>query len=572
MKQLVILLIVASALYAQCPLGFTPDEACTADAPSCVLYSDENGDSLCDNAGPQEQPSADESEEVIDPEPEPESDPGPELESEPEIVEEEPASDLFCPLNFSPPDACPQENARCTFYTDSDGDGLCDNPGPQTVFAPEETEQVEQEYTEPPMNIDDPEETIPAVVAEEGVPSDSLDTDTVSIACPLGFSVEEACETDDPLCTLFTDYDLNGVCDNGIVVAADTVASEETATQTAYRGNRCPLGYNTSQACDVDNPDCTFYIDADGNDLCDNPSPGSGQGQVCSEADGGAGQERDIVIGCPLALPPAAACPDSLALCPHWYGVSSHTSCSNPAGGSRRTSIVLLTLGVLLPVSTWLSRKFYGRRLKDRLRRNSAHHIIRGVSLMILGFGVQGCFCPLGTFQYAFASGGLAFLGLSGILIFLLPLLFSAFFGRVFCGWVCPFGALQEFLYRIHVPGRFSLPGKVHSKLRYLSTVILFALISVILLNRFDVISLGWPAPFCAIDPFHTIFTLFLSGSLIVAGSTIVLSIFIRRFFCKYLCFYGAVQALLAKLTLWNRIKGIRREQPESDSDEEFDK
>ncbi|MEA3266397.1 MAG: 4Fe-4S binding protein [Candidatus Fermentibacteria bacterium] len=571
MKQFVILLIAASALYAQCPLGFSPDEACTAEAPSCALYSDENGDSLCDNAGPQEQsqPPEEEPEEVTEPDPEPESEP----EGEPEVVEEEePASDLFCPLNLSPSAACTQENAGCTFYTDSNQDGLCDNPGPQTVSSVEETAQVEEEYTQPPLDIEEPEEEVQDLAVEEDIPSDSLNTDASAIDCPLGFSVEEACETDQPLCTLFIDSDLNGVCDNGISVAVaitDTVETE-TETETANRGNRCPLGYNTSQACDVDNPDCAFYTDSDGNDLCDNPGPG--RGLACSESDSGADPERDTVIGCPLGLPPAAACPDSLALCPHWYGVSSHATCSNPAGGSRRTGIVLLTLGVLLPVSTWLSRKFYGRRLKDRLKRNSAHHIIRGVSLMILGFGVQGCFCPLGTFQYAFTSGGLAFLGLSGILIFLLPLVFSAFFGRVFCGWVCPFGALQEFLYRIHVPGRFSPSGKVHSRLKHLSTVILFSLISVILLNRFDVISLGWPAPFCAIDPFHTIFTLFLSGSLVVAGVTIVLSIFIRRFFCKYLCFYGAAQSILAKLTLWNRIKGIRREQPEPDSDEEFAK
>lgn len=566
MKQLVILLIAASALYAQCPLGFSPEEACAEEAPSCALYSDENGDSLCDNAGPQEQPqsSAEEPEEVTEPDPEPE----PEIAEE---EEEEVVTDPFCPLSLSPSEACLQENARCTFYTDSNGDGLCDNPGPQTVSSVEEPEQVEEEYSEPPLNIEEPEEEVPDVVVEEDIPSDSLNTDTTAIDCPLGFSVEEACETGQPLCTLSRDSDLNGVCDNGIAATEDTIDPGEIETQTANRGNPCPLGYNTSQACDVDNPGCTFYTDFGGNDLCDNPGPGSGQGLACSESDSEEDRQRDIVIGCPLGLPPAAACPDSLALCPHWYGVSSHTTCSNPAGGSRRTGIILLTLGVLLPVSTWLSRKFFGRRLKDRLRRNSAHHIIRGVSLMILGFGVQGCFCPLGTFQYAFTAGGLAFLGLSGMMIFLLPLLFSAFFGRVFCGWVCPFGALQEFLYRIHVPGRFSLPGKVHSKLKHLSAVILFALISVILLNRFDVISLGWPAPFCAIDPFHTIFTLFLSGSLIVAGVTIVLSIFIRRFFCKYLCFYGAAQAILAKLTLWNRIKGIRREQPEPDSDEEFD-
>ncbi len=133
-------------------------------------------------------------------------------------------------------------------------------------------------------------------------------------------------------------------------------------------------------------------------------------------------------------------------------------------------------------------------------------------------------------------------------------------------------GAVQDFLYSMHIPGGISPSGKFHNKLRHLSKIILFLLIAVILLNRFDIISLKWTAPFCAIDPFHTIFTLFLSGSLIVAGLTIILAIFIRRFFCRYLCFYGAALAIVARLALWNKIKGIRSEEPVTDSDEEFDK
>ncbi len=503
MKQLVILLIVASALYAQCPLGFAPEEACDVANPSCALFTDNNGDNLCDNAGLQEQPAGE--------------------EPEPEVIEEEEVVviDPFCPLSLTPREACSQENARCTFYTDSNGDNLCDNPGPQPAPLLEETEQpvvpAEPEGTE--------EEIIEPLIEEEIFPAPEI-----------------------------------------------TQVTDQTETILAQRQNSCPLGYTENEACDAESPDCAFFVDLDGNGLCDNPEPVQEEDTLYVAQNASQNSQPPVVIGCPLGLPPAAACPDSLALCPHWYGVTSHTTCSNPAGGSRRTGIILITLGILLPVSTGLSRKFYGRRLKDRLRRNTAHHVIRGVSLMILGFGVQGCFCPLGTFQYAFTAGGLAFLGVSGILIFLLPMIFSAFFGRVFCGWVCPIGALQEFLYSIHVPGRRSLSGNLHSKLKHLSTVILFALITAILLNRFDVISLRWSAPFCAIDPFHTIFTLFLSGSLTVAGLTIILAVFIRRFFCKYLCFYGAALALLAKLALWNRIKGIRTTQPERDSDEEFDK
>ena len=133
-------------------------------------------------------------------------------------------------------------------------------------------------------------------------------------------------------------------------------------------------------------------------------------------------------------------------------------------------------------------------------------------------------------------------------------------------------GAVQEFLYRIHVPGRISPSGRLHRVLRYFNHVILAGIIAAILLNRFGVISLAWQAPFCHIDPFHTMFTLFLSGSLMVAGATIILSIFIRRFFCRYLCFYGAALFLFGRLRIWNRIKGTKEMPPEMDSDEEFDK
>jgi hypothetical protein len=521
MKHLIVILVLSSALLAQCPLGYTPAEACNVANPSCLLFFDGNGDGLCDNPGPQPTENPDE---VIDPNPdtEPEVTVEPEVvidsipDTEPEVtVEPEEIIDPFCPFGLTPPEACEQATARCALYTDANGDGRCDNPGPQPV---QEVEQQEETSGEQPTE-EEPETPI----------------------------IEE--ETTEP--------QIGETAADSLESVVDTVAAVQYT---------CPLGFTVEQACYEESPLCTLYTDANGDGRCDNP------GTVCAVLDTLCGLDVPSIIGCPLGIPPERACPDSLALCPHWYGVTYNTVCSNPAGGQRRINILLLTLGILLPVSTWLSRRFYGRALKDRLRRNSAHHVVRGVSLMILGFGVQGCFCPLGTFQYVFTANGIAFLGLSGLLIFLLPLVFSAFFGRVFCGWVCPMGAVQEFLFGIHAPGRFSPRGKFHRKLRYLSYVILFAIIALILLNRFAVVSLPWPAPFCTIDPFHTMFTLFLSGSLVISGITIVLSIYIRRFFCRYLCFYGAALAIFSRLTLWNRIKGVRETQPEIDSDEEFDK
>ena len=512
MKFLVTVLFFVAMGYSQCPLGFTPEEACSADNPSCGLFSDADGNGLCDNPGPQ----------PIEESPEP--------EPEPEQVPEEPeVQDPFCPLGYSPEQACSESSPGCALFADSNGDGLCDNPGPQPEIEEEETQdiiavdEIEIEETAPDLtetDISSEPEQNPEPVQEDSVQAESLDV------------ISEDQEFPEDEIVLYT----------------------------------CPLQFTPEEACYEESPSCALYSDLNQDGRCDNP------GTVCPQEDTLCGLEIPSIIGCPLGLPPEGACPDSLALCPHWYGVTSNIRCANPPGGERRVNIVLLTLAVLLPLSTFLSRKFYGRRLKDRLKRSTSHHVIRGVSLMILGFGVQGCFCPLGSFQYLFSTEGLTFLGLSGLIILLLPLVFSIFFGRVFCGWVCPMGAVQEFLYRIHVPGRISPSGRIHRKLRYMSHVMLFGIIALTLLNRFGTIDLSWRAPFCQIDPFHTMFTLFLSGSLVIAGATIILAIFVRRFFCRYLCFYGAALSLCAKLRLWSRIKGTKEAIPEADSDEEFDK
>jgi len=427
---------LAAVLYAVCPLGFTPEQACSAESPSCALFTDADGDGFCDNPGPRVQEVSEEPE-VIDP-----------MEvSEPDTPEEPPPQ-IICPFGLTPPEACSSSSPQCALFRDANGDDLCDNPGPQPIA--DEAEQVSTGETEQVQTAEAEEvQEIQEEIAEEEDTVQAEATDLLIVEPPLGNT------TDEP--------------------------SAEVETVNSYT---CPLGFTPEEACFEESPSCALYTDADSNGRCDNP------GIVCAVEDTTCGLETPSIIACPLGLPPEGACPDTMALCPHWYGLTSHITCANPAGGKRRVNIILLTLAVLLSVSTFLSRKFYGLRLKDRLNRNTAHHVVRGVSLMVLGFGVQGCFCPLGVFQYLFTPLGIAFLGLSGVIILLLPFVFSAFFGRIFCGWVCPIGGIQEFLYRIHFPGRFSPSGRIHRKLRYLSYIILFALIGVILLNRFGIMSL----------------------------------------------------------------------------------
>ena len=68
------------------------------------------------------------------------------------------------------------------------------------------------------------------------------------------------------------------------------------------------------------------------------------------------------------------------------------------------------------------------------------------VSLAWLGFWRKGCVCPIGAIQNVtqaifdkdYAAGGMV------IAVFVLPLVFTLFFGRSFCASVCPLGAVQE--------------------------------------------------------------------------------------------------------------------------------
>ena len=520
-----IILVIAATSAAICPLGFLPEDACPESSPSCALYVDVDGDAHCDNPEPgtvEEEPAETTPDTVETPTPEePEVDPDtiPEPEPVPDPVEED-GPDVFCPLGFTPDRACPVESPSCVLYTDGGGDDLCDNPGPQ----PELPEIVEQELEDVEVQVDT------AFVPEW----DSILVDTISIEVTV---------------------DITG---DSIVV--DTVLTEEIEIPV----RACPLNLTPPEACPEDSPRCVFYTDTNLNLFCDNP------GEVVDTLSS-VGIEvlqvvlpQDTLAGCPLNLPPAAACPTvESSLCPHYMGSEG---CINPSGGGmNRAVVVLLAIAVLLPVSTCLRRRLRGRRTSEWRRRKIAHVIVYLISIGVLGFAVQGCYCPLGAMQYLFLPGGLGFLGGLGLIILILPMLWSLVYGRVFCGWVCPFGALQGLLARISIPRPPKLPRKVHRYLviqKYVLTLLFF--LALFLAGRG---SLGRIIPaslWCRVDPFHTIFSFFLVGSFAGGVALLAAAIFLPRFFCRYLCFYGAVLSILGRIGLYPRLVR-KKERPAKD-------
>lgn len=163
-------------------------------------------------------------------------------------------------------------------------------------------------------------------------------------------------------------------------------------------------------------------------------------------------------------------------------------------------------------------------------------------SVVYFGFYKKGCVCSIGAIQNVTASAFSDYaIPLSAALFFLLPLLFSLFFGRVFCSSVCPLGAVQEFV--ILKPKR--LPQWITSALGliphlYLGTAVLFA-------------ATGAGFIICRYDPFAGIFRLNAPlGMIIFGASLLAIGTVIARPYCRFLCPYGVILGFASLFSKWS--------------------
>ena len=126
----------------------------------------------------------------------------------------------------------------------------------------------------------------------------------------------------------------------------------------------------------------------------------------------------------------------------------------------------------------------------------------------------------------------------------------------VYCGWLCPFGALQkltnEIARKLKVP-QYQLPQVIHDRLWGIKYIILLVLFGISLQ------SLGTAERYAEIEPFKTAITLRFDRELpfvAYALGLVVISAFNCKFFCKYLCPLGAALAVPGKFRL---TFGLRR-------------
>ncbi|MCO4800162.1 MAG: regulatory protein NosR [Colwelliaceae bacterium] len=125
----------------------------------------------------------------------------------------------------------------------------------------------------------------------------------------------------------------------------------------------------------------------------------------------------------------------------------------------------------------------------------------------------------------------------------------------VYCGWLCPFGALQElinvFARYIKIP-QFELPWAVHERLWAIKYLILLGLFGL------SMESLATAEQFAEIEPFKTTFLLKFDREwpfVIYASALLIINIFTRKFFCRYLCPLGAALSTSNSIRLFSWLR-----------------
>ncbi|UWR21904.1 4Fe-4S binding protein [Sulfitobacter sp. S190] len=192
-----------------------------------------------------------------------------------------------------------------------------------------------------------------------------------------------------------------------------------------------------------------------------------------------------------------------------------------------------------------------------RLNRLAGHRHFTPIRLGILAFvvgfigwwgqGQLSIATPLGVVRTALDGGSFAFLLYDpfSLAIWGVTLLGFVLWGRgLFCGWLCPFGALQEFAH--HIGRLLRLPQIEPSalwddRLKWLKYIVLFGLLAVLLTApaRLD--------KAIEVEPFKTAITTFFIREwyyVAYAVGLLLASMVLFKGFCRYVCPLGAVMAI----------------------------
>jgi len=183
-------------------------------------------------------------------------------------------------------------------------------------------------------------------------------------------------------------------------------------------------------------------------------------------------------------------------------------------------------------------------------RFRKARAIFLLVSIVYFGFFRGACPCMISSLQELI----LWILQKSVVwysLVWIVTLLFAAFFfGKIWCGWLCHLGALQEFLHR-PLKMKFLSTERAQRRLKTVQISVFILLVAQLVFTKSNL--------FCHYDPFKVAYNLTSPNMIgyVLLVILLVSSLFIERPFCRMFCPVGLLMGWISRIP-WARklVKG----------------
>jgi ferredoxin-type protein NapH len=155
----------------------------------------------------------------------------------------------------------------------------------------------------------------------------------------------------------------------------------------------------------------------------------------------------------------------------------------------------------------------------------------------LIGFYLGGVLCPISSVQNIFLKWNNGY-----SLLFLIPVVLALAVGRVFCGYVCPFGAVQELLH--NRKWAVGIPRKWRKPLGLIKYGLLMYLVTRVIITGTGIWQGG--------TPFKALFE--WGGTpltIALTASVAALSVILWRPFCEFFCPLGALLSLVSRFSLF---------------------
>ncbi len=220
----------------------------------------------------------------------------------------------------------------------------------------------------------------------------------------------------------------------------------------------------------------------------------------------------------------------------------------------RQIDLVILIVGLVV-LSVALANQLWLSASQKRLAIFRVIYLV--FTLGFVGWWAQGQL----TIVNLTSLGGALLEGRSGEFLMSDPMaiILWAFVGislfvwgrGTFCGWLCPFGALQELLSLIAQklglrPHQFH--RKVDAALKWFKYAVLATIVIAVLFNS------PWVDAFVEVEPFKTSISMGFQREwpyVAWAVASLALGAFVFRGYCRYICPLGAALAVMGHLRLW---------------------